>query len=110
MAASGDFSIGGEVWPGLSKLIEECGEVQQVAGKLIGARGATDHWDGSDLRERLTSELGDLSAAIRLVIALNGIDDRLVHARQIEKTSLFLQWHREQTAPLSLQSTTLERA
>lgn len=33
---SGDFSIGGTLWPGLSKLIEECGEVLQVGGKLIG--------------------------------------------------------------------------
>lgn len=29
------FSIGSKRWPGISKLIEECGEVLQIAGKLM---------------------------------------------------------------------------
>jgi hypothetical protein len=32
-----DFSIGGKKWPGLSKLIEECGEVMQIAGNRVSS-------------------------------------------------------------------------
>ncbi len=39
MTASGDFSIGSDIWPGISKLIEEAAEVGQVCGKLIGSGG-----------------------------------------------------------------------
>ena len=39
--ASGDFAIGGEVWPGLGKLVEEMGELGTVLGKLIATRGQT---------------------------------------------------------------------
>jgi NTP pyrophosphatase (non-canonical NTP hydrolase) len=53
------FAIGDNEWAGLSKLIEEAGEVIQVGGKLMGSRGDTNHWSG-DLREKLVEELGDL--------------------------------------------------
>ena len=61
MTGSGDFSIGSDVWSGISKLIEEAGEVTQVCGKLIAIAGASEHWDGTDLRERLEDEIADLS-------------------------------------------------
>jgi len=41
MGGSGDFSIGSAVWPGVSKVIEEMGELQQVLGKLIAVAGDT---------------------------------------------------------------------
>jgi NTP pyrophosphatase (non-canonical NTP hydrolase) len=93
MSGSGDFSIGGTVWPGLSKLIEECGEVQQVCGKLLGSRGEENHWDGSNLRERLQEELGDLVAAINFVIQKNGLDICTVACRSDDKLQLFNDWH-----------------
>lgn len=109
-SGSGDFSIGGDLWPGLSKLIEENGEVgdllpefilmktlgrvQQVAGKIIGNEGRADHWDGSDLPARLADELDDLEAAIMFMRehnpALNRISDR-----PVRKKALFNQWHTE---------------
>lgn len=93
-ASSGDFSIGGRVWPGLSKLIEECGEVMQVGGKLIGSEGNTDHWSG-DLNVMLVEELGDLRAAITFFMEANGIDTASVAQRQREKLARFWQWHRD---------------
>ena len=40
------FAIGDKKWPGISKLVEEAGEVTQVAGKLMGSGGDILHWDG----------------------------------------------------------------
>lgn len=92
------FAIGGSNWPGLSKLIEECGEVLQVAGKLIATGGQPEHWDGSDLRERVVDELGDLLAALSFVRkhALTDVEDVHVAIRSQAKYRLFLQWHEEQ--------------
>ena len=56
---AGPYSIGSDHWPGLSKVIEECGEVIQAAGKIIAANGDGQHWDGSDLRQRLEDEIAD---------------------------------------------------
>lgn len=67
VVGSGDFSIGSLVWPGVSKLTEECGEVLQIVGKLMGTGGETRHWDGQDLARALEIELGDLLAAIEFV-------------------------------------------
>lgn len=89
---SGDFSIGGEVWPGTSKLLEEAGEVQQVLGKLIGKRGAVDHWDGTNLSVRLHEEIGDLQAAITFFTEANHLDQDLIQARAATKLALFREW------------------
>jgi NTP pyrophosphatase (non-canonical NTP hydrolase) len=95
VTGSGDFSIGGKVWPGISKLVEEAGEVIQVCGKLIALRGGTAHWDGSDLAERLESELGDLIAAASFVMRHNGLDEERVIAQADRKIDLFETWHAE---------------
>lgn len=50
VARAGPYSIGSDSWAGLSRLIEEAGEVLQVAGKVIGGGGATVHYDGTDLQ------------------------------------------------------------
>ena len=92
------YSIGSDTWPGLSKLIEECGEVQQVVGKLLGTGGAAEHWDGSDLRERLQEELGDLMAAVEFVMKHNGLDCMAIHSRASRKIKQFDEWHDQQRA------------
>ncbi len=96
---SGDFSIGSAVWPGISKLLEECGELTQVAGKLLGSGGATRHWDGTDLRQRLEEELADLEAAILFLKQHNELDTGAIAVRVAKKLALFNQWHRA-PAPL----------
>ncbi len=90
------FCIGSTIFPGLSKLIEECGEVCQVAGKLMATGGESKHWDGSDLRQRLMEELADLSAAIDFVICVNGLDTVEIITRTNKKFDQFHQWHKEQ--------------
>lgn len=96
----GSFSLGSRTWPGLSKLVEECGEVLQIAGKLMGTAGAVEHWDGAgNLDERMALELCDLFAAARAFFQLNGFDGNPVYIqREIEKYRQFLQWHSDNLA------------
>lgn len=90
---AGPYSIGSSHWPGLSKLIEECGEVMQVAGKLIATNGNPSHWDGTDLRLRLEEELADLVAAVAFVGQQNELDEERVLSRIDVKADLFDRWH-----------------
>lgn len=111
----GEFSIGGELWPGLSKLIEENGEcadilpelillkvlggIQQTSGKIIGAEGRHEHWDGSNLPNRLADELDDLEAAIKFTRQHNPcLMKRRETGRVVRKLALFNKWHRERLA------------
>jgi NTP pyrophosphatase (non-canonical NTP hydrolase) len=97
MTGSGDFSIGSNVWPGTSKLMEEMGELQQVLGKLIAVHGRTEHWSG-DLRSKLIEELGDVLAAIEFFNTANMTHEerQYIHNRATEKLALFRRWHAEQ--------------
>jgi NTP pyrophosphatase (non-canonical NTP hydrolase) len=87
------FNFGSTVWPGLAKVIEEAGEVQQVAGKLIASDGESDHWDGTDLRERLEDEMADLIAAATWMAAYNDLDAVRMETRVDRKLTLFDEWH-----------------
>jgi NTP pyrophosphatase (non-canonical NTP hydrolase) len=92
------FSIGSEVCPGLSKLVEECGEVLQIAGKLIATGGNPFHWDGSCLTHRMTEELADLRAAILFYCEANGHETSDFAARVQTKLELFREWHAKQAS------------
>lgn len=96
MNGSGDFSIGSAVWPGLSKLNEECGETIQVIGKLMGTGGERMHWDGTDLKVRLEEELGDILGAVDFVLKHCDLDGHAVAERSVAKLNLFNKWHAEQ--------------
>jgi hypothetical protein len=90
------FAFGDETWPGLAKLVEECGEVVQVVGKLMMTHGSPAHWSG-DLRAQLIEELGDLDAAIDFVAAhcLTPAEQEAVITRRISKTVKFVGWHED---------------
>lgn len=94
------FAIGSPRWPGLSKLSEEAGEVIQVIGKLMGTGGEVQHWDGSNLAERLIEEVGDVLAACDFVVEKN-LPLASVAERRAKKLALFRKWHDEAitTAP-----------
>jgi len=68
---AGPYEIGSDRWPGLAKLAEEAGELIQVLAKLVGASGRERYYDGTDLRERLVEECGDLTAAIAFFTETN---------------------------------------
>ncbi len=92
------FAIGDKEWPGLSKLMEEAGEVIQVGGKLMGTRGEVLHWDGTYLDQRLAEELGDLMAAIEFFVTTNFASSshymRFINQAKM-KLELFRKWHAE---------------
>lgn len=91
------FAIGDQQWPGVSKLVEECGEILQVVGKLMATHGEALHWDGSNLRQRFLEELADLGGAYEFVVGFLSHDERAaVRQRAREKYALFQRWHREQ--------------
>lgn len=57
------FAIGDAVLPGVSKVVEEAGELLQVVGKLMAVHGSPEGWDGTDLRERFVLESGSSSSS-----------------------------------------------
>ncbi len=61
-----------ERWRGIHKLIEECGEVLQVCGKL-GAFPDGEHPSGDLIARQLIDELTDLHAAMFYFMEENGL-------------------------------------
>jgi hypothetical protein len=96
---SGDFSIGGNVLPGLGKLVEEMNELGTVLGKLIATSGQLTYWEGKPLDERLVEELADVQAAMEFFIRhnLNQAQVYQIESRYWSKITLFSKWHTEQS-------------
>lgn len=90
-------AIGSTVWPGTAKLSEECGELLQVLGKLA-AYPDSPHPDGTDLIDRLHTEIADVLAAAEFVIDVNRMDMGGIIARRRRKLTLFRDWHAEAVA------------
>jgi NTP pyrophosphatase (non-canonical NTP hydrolase) len=98
------FAIGDNEWPGVSKLVEEIGELGQVLGKLMGSRGDVKHWSG-DLRDMMQTEIGDVLAAITFLLAHNPTLNREAIEAQIRrKVALFEQWHADDPDPTSMRA------
>lgn len=91
------FAIGAAHWPGISKLMEEAGEVVQVCGKLMATYGEAEHWDGTNLARRLEEELGDLIAACEFVTLKNEprLSEYAIKSRRDAKLAVFCKWHAE---------------
>lgn len=89
------YGIGSNEFPGLAKLVEETGELQQVLGKVMTLGHLGEHWDGSLLEDRLLEELGDVHAAIIFFINNNfdTTDAETVTARSQQKLDQFRYWH-----------------
>jgi NTP pyrophosphatase (non-canonical NTP hydrolase) len=92
-----DFSIGSPIWPGLGKLSEECGELLQVCGKLIGSGGVYHHWDGTHLLLRMEEEAADVLAAIDFLREHNRLDGENIERRRKFKLEQFNKWHADST-------------
>ena len=86
-------------WPGLAKLAEECGEVVQVIGKIIGTAGTMRFRDGQTIdRSRLVEEVGDLKAIIGFVEdhAFTAAERSACMRRQAVKRVVFERWRTEE--------------
>lgn len=96
--AAHPLAIGSDTWPGLAKLAEECGEAVQVIGKITAfpflGRGEL-HPDGTDLVERLETEIGDLMGAMSYVVKFNSwLDQDRINKRCEQKFERFTGWDR----------------
>ena len=82
---------------GLTKLMEECGELVQIAAKKQAYTHTDIHPDGKgSLKKRLEDEIADVSAACAFVIATFELDDNRINERASRKLALFLKWHTQQ--------------
>lgn len=79
---------------GLAKLIEECGELQQILGKKLAYFHTDEHPDGKgSMRERLQDEIADVMAACTFVSRTMELDPHAINARRIRKLGQFHDWH-----------------
>jgi len=79
---------------GLAKLLEELGELSQVAAKRLAYFHTTTHPDGAgDLNERMEAEMGDVAAACAFVQQQFGLNDQAIERRAAIKLALFQEWH-----------------
>ncbi len=87
------YCIGSDEWNGLSKLIEELGELQQVCGKLIGSQGESNHWSG-DLHAKFIEELGDVYASLDFFVDMNFSAEaqKDIYKRAFVKNTTFRKW------------------
>jgi NTP pyrophosphatase (non-canonical NTP hydrolase) len=78
---------------GLTKLIEECGELTQIAAKKIAYPDTDAHPDGEgSMKERLEDEVADVMAAIAFVAEKFKLDEGRMFARGDAKRKLYQQW------------------
>jgi len=76
---------------GLTKLIEECGELTQVAAKKQAYLDDKLYPDGSNLEIRLQEEIADVLAAIDFVIITLKLDDPTITARMHSKFNQYIE-------------------
>lgn len=76
---------------GLAKLVEECGELQQVAGKTLARIGPESPGPSGSLRTRLEEEMADMLAAADFVAGTLQLDRAHIEARREAKRRKFRQ-------------------
>ena len=84
---------------GLAKLTEECGELLQVAGKMVQYPELQlleeNHPDGTNLRDRAIEEMGDVLAAVSFVARKLNLNQSAILRRRDDKLGLFEKWDNE---------------
>ncbi len=78
---------------GLTKLIEECGELVQIAAKCQAFPDVDIHPDGLPLISRLEEEIGDVLAAASFVIQSHNLNTVKICRRRDLKECQYNKWH-----------------
>lgn len=79
---------------GLAKLLEELGELSQVAAKKLAYFHTDEHPDGAgSLKERMEAEMGDVMGAIDFVTITMGLNGHAIARRACDKLNTFQRWH-----------------
>jgi NTP pyrophosphatase (non-canonical NTP hydrolase) len=78
---------------GVAKLVEECGELQQILGKRLAYWHTEQHPDGKNatISDRMAEEMGDVMAAIIFTADQFGIGP-IVQSRCHQKLRRFEEW------------------
>lgn len=78
---------------GVAKLIEECGELQQILGKKLAYWYTDEHPDGKgSIHGRIEEEMSDVIAACYFVRDQLGLDREFIAQRMMSKIDLFTTW------------------
>lgn len=82
---------------GLTKLVEELGELSQIAAKKMAYMNIDNHPDKKgSMKKRLENEMGDVLASIQYVVGKLELDmDRIVE-RSDCKIEVYLAWEKDQ--------------
>lgn len=84
---------GGLAAGGLVKMIEEAGELLQIAGKQMAFPTEDKHPDGTEsMRQRLQEEIADLRAALYFVETKFELDREFMAARMLTKLRSLKKW------------------
>lgn len=80
---------------GLLKLSEELAELQQVVSKFNIVWPHLDYYDGTNLKVRLTEEMGDVLATMEYVAEKLDLYQGAIRGRAADKLALYKKWERE---------------
>ena len=81
---------------GLAKLLEEMGELAQVAAKKLAYPDTDEHPDsGGSLSIRLEQEMADVLAAMDFVIEIHGLSEVQINYRRLAKLQQYRRWHQD---------------
>lgn len=86
------YTMNNTIWPGLAKVVEEAGEITQVAGKIMACFGQDTYYGGEDLRGHLQEEAADLIASLTYLIEENKLDKKAISKRVRKKLAKYYQW------------------
>lgn len=83
---------------GLSKMLEETGELTQVGAKRLAYFTTLVHPDGAgDLKTRMEEEIADVEASCDFVKGTFDLDRDAIGRRRQVKFALFTKWHADPT-------------
>jgi NTP pyrophosphatase (non-canonical NTP hydrolase) len=82
---------------GLVKLMEECGELTQIAAKKLAFMETDNHPDGNgSMNMRLQEEIADVLATCTFVIMKFDLDLKFIAKRSSIKVDTFTNWDAEE--------------
>lgn len=81
---------------GLGKLVEECGELSQIAAKKMQYMDTDEHPDGKgSMKNRMEEEIADVLAACAFAIQKFDLEEEKIEERAMNKFFLFSSWDGE---------------
>ncbi len=82
---------------GLSKLLEELGELSQISAKKLAYMDTYWHPDNAgNMHIRLEEEMGDVLASIEFVRKKLFLDSVSIRERKAKKLALYEEWDKEE--------------